>query len=455
MSLQAEWKARRSMCKTLLYVELVFLLLVLFCSGTAQSSFTRRGGPKRKFLFRQGKTSVPFEEDNGTITKRVVHSFRIPSLVEVNGVLVAIADARYISGDDQSFIETVVKYSVDGGSTWKTQIAIKNSRVNVNRSRVMDPTVIVKGNKLYVTVAGFYESPHNWVQQPDGSDWYTLLAIGEVNKWTVNGKPIASITWTKPVSLSSILPKWVDGVRTKQFIAGVGPSIVTSNGTLLFPVQVSNFDKRVSVSMIYSVDDGATWAFSKGFTPYDCTESAVVEWEEGKLILNSRRDNGYRRVFESSDMGETWKEALGTLSHVWGNSPSRTGPGCEAGFIAATIEGKRVMLFTHPLNFQGAYNRDRLHLWMTDNQRIFDVGQISHGVEKTPYSSLLYTDDKLFCLHEIKTEDEIYSIVLSYLENELQLMKSVLTSWKDQDEYLSGICPSAASVVPSQKGECN
>ncbi|ORC88227.1 sialidase, partial [Trypanosoma theileri] len=177
--------------------------------------------------------------------------------------------------------------------------------------------------------------------------------------------------------------------------------------------------------MIYSVDDGATWAFSKGFTPYDCTESAVVEWE-GKLILNSRRDNGYRRVFESSDMGETWKEALGTLSHVWGNSPSRTGPGCEAGFIATTIEGKPVMLFTHPLNFQGAYNRDRLHLWMTDNQRIFDVGQISHGVEKTPYSSLLYTDDKLFCLHEIKTEDEIYSIVLSYLENELQLMKSVL-----------------------------
>ncbi|EKF28207.1 trans-sialidase, putative [Trypanosoma cruzi marinkellei] len=41
--------------------------------------------------------------------------------------MVAIADARYETSFDNSFIETVVKYSVNDGETWETQIAIKNS----------------------------------------------------------------------------------------------------------------------------------------------------------------------------------------------------------------------------------------------------------------------------------------------------------------------------------------
>ncbi|ORC88457.1 sialidase, partial [Trypanosoma theileri] len=109
---------------------------------------------------------------------------------------------------------------------------------------------------------------------------------------------------------------------------------------------------------------------------------------------------------------------------VWGNSPSRKGPGSQSPFIPVTIKGRRVMLFTHPRNFKGRWNRDRLHLWLTDNNRIFDIGQISIRDENAAYSSLLYKDGKLYCLHETNLQEN-YSLVFLELKEELNLIKSV------------------------------
>ncbi|KAF5225415.1 hypothetical protein ECC02_001593 [Trypanosoma cruzi] len=117
-------------------------------------------GSSRVELFKRQNSTVPFE-DKGKVTERVVHSFRLPALVNVDGVMVAIADARYDTSNDNSLIDTVVKYSVDDGETWETQIAIKNSRVS-SASRVVDPTVIVKGNKIYVLVGSYYSSRSYW-----------------------------------------------------------------------------------------------------------------------------------------------------------------------------------------------------------------------------------------------------------------------------------------------------
>ncbi|EAN93779.1 trans-sialidase, putative [Trypanosoma cruzi] len=117
-------------------------------------------GSSRVELFKRQNSTVPFEE-NGEVRQRVVHSFRLPALVNVDGVMVAIADARYDTSNDNSLIDTVVKYSVDDGETWETQIAIKNSRVS-SASRVVDPTVIVKGNKIYVLVGSYNSSRSYW-----------------------------------------------------------------------------------------------------------------------------------------------------------------------------------------------------------------------------------------------------------------------------------------------------
>ncbi|ESL05464.1 trans-sialidase [Trypanosoma rangeli SC58] len=203
---------------------------------------------------------------------------------------------------------------------------------------------------------------------------------------------------------------------------------------------------------MYSEDDGNTWKFAEGRSKFGCSEPAVLEWE-GRLIITNRVDGDRRLVYESSDMGKTWVEALGTLSRVWTNSPTSNQPGSQSSFVAATIEGKRVMLFTHPLNFKGLWIRDRLHLWVTDNQRIFDVGQISVGNEGAAYSSVLYKDDKLYCLHEVNVR-EVYSIVFIRLVEELRLIRSVVGTWKEEDNLLASICTPVVPAAPSSRRGC-
>ncbi|ORC84856.1 trans-sialidase, partial [Trypanosoma theileri] len=238
----------------------------------------------------------------------------------------------------------------------------------------------------------------------------------------------------------------------RQFLGGVGTAITTTEGILVYPIQVMNKKRKVVSLIMYSADDGKTWRFANGMTDPGCTEPVVLEWE-GKLIMNTRVDVGYRKVYESTDMGETWREVVGTLSRVWGNSPTREGPGSQSSFIPVTIGGKRVMLFTHPLNFKGRWERDRLHLWLTDNNRIFDVGQISVGSENAAYSSLLYKDDKLYCLHETNLQEK-YSLVFVRLIDELNLIKSVVASWVAQDNYFSHICTPTDPQSPPRENGC-
>ncbi|RNC54290.1 trans-sialidase [Trypanosoma cruzi] len=354
--------------------------------------------------------------------------------------MVAIADARYDTSNDNSLIDTVVRCSVDDGETWETQIGIKNSRVS-SVSRVMDPTVIVKGNKIYVLVGSYNSSRSYWTWQPDGRDWDILLVVGVVTKSTADGKITASIKWGSPVSLKEFFPAYMEGIPTKQFLGGAGVATVASNGNLVYPVQVTNKKKRVFSKIFYSEDDGKTWNFSEGRSAFGCSEPVALEWE-GKLIINTRVDYRRRLVYNSGDMEKPWVEAVGTLSRVWGPSPKSNMPGSQSSFTAVTIEGMRVMLFTHPLNFKGWWLRDRLHLWLTDNQRIYNVGQVSIGDENAAYSSVLYKDDKLYCLHEINT-NEVYSLVFARLVGELMIIKSVLQSWKNWDSHLPSICTPA------------
>nr|P23253.1 RecName: Full=Sialidase; AltName: Full=Major surface antigen; AltName: Full=Neuraminidase; Short=NA [Trypanosoma cruzi]AAA30255.1 neuraminidase [Trypanosoma cruzi] len=354
--------------------------------------------------------------------------------------MVAIADARYETSSENSLIDTVAKYSVDDGETWETQIAIKNSRVS-SVSRVVDPTVIVKGNKLYVLVGSYYSSRSYWSSHGDARDWDILLAVGEVTKSTAGGKITASIKWGSPVSLKKFFPAEMEGMHTNQFLGGAGVAIVASNGNLVYPVQVTNKRKQVFSKIFYSEDDGKTWKFGKGRSDFGCSEPVALEWE-GKLIINTRVDWKRRLVYESSDMEKPWVEAVGTVSRVWGPSPKSNQPGSQTSFTAVTIEGMRVMLFTHPLNFKGRCVRDRLNLWLTDNQRIYNVGQVSIGDENSAYSSVLYKDDKLYCLHEINT-DEVYSLVFARLVGELRIIKSVLRSWKNW----TATCPAFAPLL--------
>ncbi|RNF02921.1 trans-sialidase, partial [Trypanosoma cruzi] len=205
-----------------------------------------------------------------------------------------------------------------------------------------------------------------------------------------------------------------------------------------------------------------------------CSYPSVVEWKD-KLMMMTACDDGRRRVYESGDKGNTWTEALGTLSRVW-SSKHKEGEGkaVGSGFITATFgdgdEQKNVMLVTLPVyakENQKENKKGELHLWLTDNTHIVDIGPVSGKDDDAAASSLLYkgvtstTDDsneELIALYEKKKGDgekPSPGMVSVLLTEQLQRVKDVLATWKKVDEHVSELCHSERAVqAPSSDSAC-
>ncbi|EKG08546.1 trans-sialidase, putative, partial [Trypanosoma cruzi] len=158
-------------------------------------------------------------------------------------------------------------------------------------------------------------------QESGGGDWGLLLVEVKVNSVEGNNK---KIDWkgseSSPQRLDTQSDSWT------KLIGSGGSGIETEDGTLVFPVEgtkkgdAPNDRKAISLLIIYTLDTN-TGVLSKGMSDGGCSDPSVVEWGEKdkKLIMMTACDDGRRRVYESGDMGDSWTEALGTLSRVWGN----------------------------------------------------------------------------------------------------------------------------------------
>ncbi|EKG08290.1 trans-sialidase, putative, partial [Trypanosoma cruzi] len=143
-----------------------------------------------------------------------------------------------------------------------------------------------------------------------------------------------------------------------QLIGGGGSGVKLTDDTLLFPVESTKKDgtgmdvKTVSL-IIYSSKEVTSWNLSKGASEGGCSDPSVVEWKD-KLMMMTACGDGRRRVYEIGDKGESWTEALGTLSRVWGNRKGNE-KAVGSGFITAKIgdgvddNKKNVMLVTLPV----------------------------------------------------------------------------------------------------------
>ncbi|EKF29145.1 trans-sialidase, putative, partial [Trypanosoma cruzi marinkellei] len=181
-----------------------------------------------------------------------------------------------------------------------------------------------------------------------------------------------------------------------------------------------------------------------------CSDPSVVEREKDKLMMMTACDDGRRRVYESGDKGESWTEALGTLSRVWSNNQKG-----GSGFITAKIEERGVMLVTLPVypKEKGGNGKGELHLWLTDNTHIADIGPVS-GDDDAAASSLFYksgNNDELIVLYEKKKaggEENKPSLGMAsvLLTAELKRVKEVLTTWKKVDDRVSHLCPRSSAT---------
>ncbi|EKF29628.1 trans-sialidase, putative, partial [Trypanosoma cruzi marinkellei] len=331
-----------------------------------------------------------------------------------------------------------------------SQKATKDNPKGEANVHVSRPTTVVKGSDIYM-LAGNYSLKY----EPNGhgsqkTQWGLLLARGNVSSDGNNGD---RIYWNSIDALQVISNIQQDTLT--RLIGGGGSGIKTKGDTLLFPVEGTKENEGKTVSLLLYSKDARNWKLSKGMSDGGCTNPSVVEWKN-KLMMMTACDGGRRRVYESGDKGESWTEALGTLSRVWGNKKGEDAKDVGSGFITATIDGaendekRDVMLVTLPVyaKEEKGNEKGKLHLWLTDNTHIADIGPVS-GNDDAAASSLLYKsgnnneDEKMIALYEKKKADgETPSLGMAsvLLTEQLKRVKEVLKTWKEVDVRVSKLC---------------
>ncbi|PWU86000.1 putative trans-sialidase, Group V [Trypanosoma cruzi] len=453
---------------------LLLFLVVMMCCGsgaaTAEDTSSASGfSPEELFHWRDTKN------------EETVSSLRVPSLVEMNGDVFAVAEAQckknegcvftgiaseFLSltdekpkGLDKSKLKTqVLGNRSSGGEQCPFQTAVLPGTQRVKKLYVRRPTTVVQGSDIYM-LAGNY----SWTYGDNADSvfqWGLLLVKGNISGEESGNK---RILWKDTYDLP-----WISNGRQEQswtqLIGGGGSGIKIKGGGLLFPLEGTKKEDGKAVSLIMYSSDTEGWTVSREMSDGGCSDPSVVEWGEKdkKLMMMTACDDGRRRVYEFT-LTESWTEALGTLSRVWGNK--KGAKGVRSGFITATIDGednRNVMLVTLPVyakteseeNVKENMEKGRLHLWLTDNTHIVDIGPVSGEGDDAVASSLLYKSktsgkEELIALYEKKKGDgdeASLGMVSVLLTEQLKRVKEVLTAWKKADERVSKLCPSESDV---------
>ncbi|PBJ76923.1 trans-sialidase [Trypanosoma cruzi cruzi] len=442
------------------FAVLLLVLVMIFCSTGAALAEVEQSS-ETKYQWKDVK-------DEGV----TVDSLGAPGLLKVGSDVFAVAEAQCkkdsviftgVSSELLTETEDVEQKEVMKDAKDKTQFLEKEGS-GEKKMDVSRPTTAVKGSDIYMPV-GQYDSKGCPKSGAGGCE--LLLVKGSVSSVDASKK---KIDWKGTESCPQRLFGTQSDSWTKLIGSG-GSGVKIKDDALVFPVEGTKKNGKEkdgkTVSLII-LKDTASWTLSKGMSADGCSDPSVVEWEKDKLMMMTACDDGRRRVYESGDKGNTWTETLGTLSRVWVNKHEGSEKGVGSGFTTATIDGdddKNVMLVTLPVYAKEKENkRGELHLWLTDNTHIVDIGPVSEKDDDAAASALLYksgTDGKeeLIALYEKKKvgdEKPSPGMVSVRLTEQLQRVKEVLTTWKKVDKRVSGLCPSESAVqVTSTENACS
>ncbi|PWU86067.1 putative trans-sialidase, Group V [Trypanosoma cruzi] len=462
-----ESEPRRPNMSRRVFASAVLLLVVMLGCGSCGAAGIAVPSPR------------PLFEWKGINDGVTVESLGAPSLLKVGSDVFAVAEAQCKKGDFRftgvasQLLKTptadppeeVLKKPKDG-----TQVLEEN--VSQDRKKKLDvsrPTTAVKGSDIYM-LAGAYNEVAASGEDVSVTESGLLLVKGSVNSGEgTNNK----IDWKVTESSLQIVDAQSDSWT--RLIGSGGSGVKMHDETLVFPVEgtkkaaVGTEGDVKTVSLIIYSSDNTKLKLSKGMPDGGCSNPSVVEWKDKKLMMMTACGDGRRRVYESGDMGESWTEALGTLSRVWGNEKDGKAKAVGSGFITATVgndgDNRNVMLVTLPVYADNEKEKGKLHLWLTDNTHTVDIGPVSREDDDAAASSLLYnsgesTDgkkDELIALYEKKKDGKPSPGMVSVLLTEqLKRVKDVLTTWKEVDGRVSNLCTSLiAEKDPSTGDVCN
>ncbi|KAF5217177.1 hypothetical protein ECC02_009984 [Trypanosoma cruzi] len=450
----------------------LLLVVVTMCCGTCGAAAAGGNNGKSGLmnfqklqgvdLFVPQTTLVLPKEGTSPETNRF--SFVTPSLISAGGVIAAFAEGRVYAEYKgaqliKSFHSDVVARYIDSAwnwttlvgtvnqSTWRAHTVLTAADGQKRFGGTLNPTTTAKGNKVFLLSENPGLSSVN--DSLIRNNLHLTLVVGTVTNST-GGEPSKRISWDNPKSLLSVNTSAASHEsKFVRFFPSGGTGVLMEDGTLVFPVFAFSEENDVYSMIIYSADDGANWMLSNGTSPAKCETPRITEWE-GSLLMIVDCENG-QRVYESRDMGTTWTEAVGALPGVWTNSQSAfiLDPSLHVdALITATIEGRKVMLYTQQ-GYALEKQRERaLYLWVTDNIRLFCVGPVAmrDGMNWLFASSLLYSDGNLHLLQQ-RENNKGSALSLSRLTEELSKIRSVLSTWAQKDAFFSNLTIPTAGLV--------
>ncbi|EAN98176.1 trans-sialidase, putative, partial [Trypanosoma cruzi] len=367
----------------------LLLFVVMMCCGSGEAaqaagpSSGQESSPSPSFAWRD-------KEEGET-----VDSLHVPVLVEMDGGVFAVAEAQLKEGGsnftgiasellewtdkesrelDTTKLKTqVLEECPAGNKGCASQTGDQKASQSRTKVRVSRPTTVVNGSDIYI-FAGTYSfevTDRAAGNTAAAAKWGLLVAVGNVSNDGSSGKK--KIYWND----ASVIP-WTDSEKQHKsltrLIGSGGSGVQMKDGTIVFPVEGTKNNGK-TVSLIIYPSDTASGKLSKGMSADGCSDPSVVERKDGKLMMMTACDDGRRRVYESGDKGDSWTEALGTLSRVWGNNQKRHEKGVGSGFITASLDSvddkRNVILVTLPVHSENG-EKGVLHLWLTDNTHIVD-----------------------------------------------------------------------------------
>ena len=314
-----------------------------------------------------------------------------------NGTIIVGADVREHTSSDQALISIGIVRSEDGGNSFQDAQIIIPHTLESDWDRAMDATILVNRTTGRIFVfAHRITSTYIWEQTHTSGEY----GFGCVYVYSDDdGK-----TWSAPHNLFDVLD--VNYQDVISLFGGVGHGITMEDGTLVLPIQckmaMDDNDKvfNIQSGIIYSKDNGQSWKASKSLLPCYSSENMVVEYAPHQLMMNSRSYIGKRRIFTTSDLGETW------ISHPTDTTLIEP-KACQGSF-------HKVGEWTFFLNPHHSQERSHLTLQVTDD---YVTWTSVLELEERPlfgYSCLCSWKNHLYAVLETKGE----SIVLYEIENE-------------------------------------
>jgi sialidase-1 len=315
------------------------------------------------------------------------HTYRIPALgATPAGTLLAFCEGRKNGAGDSGDIDLLLRRSTDGGATWSAPQVIWDDGANT----CGNPCPVVDAASGTVVLLSTWN---------DGRDHERQIIAGEsrdTRRVFVLRSSDEGRSWSPPqeITADAKAEGWT------WYATGPGNGIQLERGAhagrLVVPCDhIEAGTGRYRSHCLLSDDGGRSWRRGAA-TPGDAVnECAVVELEDGSLLLNMRnydRDQRTRQVARSVDGGASWRDQR--------HDPVLIEPICQASLIRARTGPDRpeVLLFANPASREG---RVRMTVRLSADGGATWPSEVVLHAGPSAYSSLAaHPTAGLFCLFE-------------------------------------------------------